>query len=110
MCRMASFIYRYTAGGDVDLRLYDLTSHANTQAHFPEATEQAGWFEGHYTPDGGIQMRVPHRNTGNPHAVARLREMYPTFEAFIWRLFINGDLPMCADPQVTSVLRKHGIR
>ncbi len=54
---MISFIYKYE-DNKIDIKVYDLMSHSNTQKHYPELTENKGWYEGHYTTKK-IECRIP---------------------------------------------------
>src|SRR4030067_3739828 len=77
MCKMASFLYRRSEAAGVETRFHDLISHSETQAHFPECTEAAGWYEAHYTPDGEIECRTP--DGRDTEAEAEIRRRWPTF-------------------------------
>ena len=79
MCEMISFIYKYE-DNKLDIKVYDLMSHSNTQKHFPELTENKGWYEGHYTKEK-IECRTP--NGRNEYAEKQLKYDYPTFMDFV---------------------------
>ena len=76
MCRTASFLYKATSTG-VEFAVWDLSSHSETQAHFPECTEVRGWYEGHYTPDGCVECRTPEGQDVLSRTL--IKEEYPTF-------------------------------
>jgi hypothetical protein len=104
---MASFLYRRIKDGPVELAFHDLESHSGTQAAHPDKTENRGWFEGHYKPDGGIELRTP---TGrDTDAEDELRFRYPTFDDFVWEQFLEGTLPCTKHKEVFSVLFNHGV-
>jgi hypothetical protein len=104
---MASFLYRIPKDGPVELAFHDLESHSGTQAAHPDKTENRGWFEGHYKPDGEVELRTP---TGrDTDAEDELKFTYPTFDDFIWEHFLKGVLPCTRHKEVFSVLFNHGV-
>ena len=107
MCKLASFVYKYRpTDGSVDLGVFDLESHSNTQEGL-NLRESAGWYEGHYIPSGEIECRTP---TGlNHEAMKYIKEKWPTFDAFIWGLFKVGDLPFTKNPTVRQILFQHNV-
>ena len=79
MCEMISFIYKYE-DNKLDVSIYDLTSHSNTQKHYPNKTEKLGWYEGHYTKDK-IECRIP--SGRNKEAEKQLKYDYPNYIDFV---------------------------
>ena len=79
MCERISFLYRTNYSGSVSLAVYDLESHGNTQAFFPELTEKEEWYEGHYTPNK-IECRTP---AGRDRLAEKfLADNWPSYAAF----------------------------
>ncbi len=106
MCDMASHLYRHKEGV-LELAFHDLESHSETQAAHPDKVERDGWFEGHYKPDGSVELRTPFGR--DKDAEAELKFRYPTFDDFIWGQFIDGMLPYTKHQAVVSVLLNHGV-
>ena len=92
MCRMASFLYKYTEDTGLEVAVYDLMSHSNTQEHL-KLTEKMKWYEGHYTPKE-IVCRTPEGQ--NKIAEQKVKERWKDFSTFVkWCIndnIINGDL------------------
>ena len=107
MCRMASFLYRVNQQTcNIEFGVHDLESHSDTQSALG-LKETEGWFEGHYTPEGEVQLRTP---TGsNKTAEKILKTEHPTFDAFIWYLFTSVNLPYTNNEAIRSVLRAHNV-
>lgn len=82
MCKRASFIYRNNKKGLVEILVHDLDSHGNTQAFYPECTEEAGWYEGHYLPSGELECRIPSGQGRDIAAEKDIRKRYPTYADF----------------------------
>jgi uncharacterized protein YjbI with pentapeptide repeats len=76
---MISFLYKHE-DEKLELAIWDLTSHGDTQSHFPDKSERSGWYEGHYTPKK-IECRTP--NGRNKAAESLLKYDYPTFKNFL---------------------------
>ena len=93
MCEMISFIYKYE-DSKIDIKVYDLMSHSDTQCHYPELTENKGWYEGHYTKNK-IECRTSQGR--NEDAEKQLKYDYPTFIDFVkycLKQEISGDLDL----------------
>jgi hypothetical protein len=97
---MASFLYKNSEENGVEIRVWDLCSHSDTQSRL-RLTEKAGWYEGHYLPDGEIECRKPYVNKDN-EAEIEIRRRYKTFAKFLnWcfkqniRLNTTLDLTNC---------------
>ena len=93
MCRTASFLYKATSTG-VEFAVWDITSHSATQDHFPKMTEKAGWYEGHYTPESGIECRTP--DGLDPVSEVMIKAKYPTFVSW-FNAFCPDTLPGSLD-------------
>lgn len=109
MCQMAAFLYNYE-GKKLSLKFFDMESHSNCQEAFPECSEANKWHEGHYTPQGEIMLRLPDKDKRNKAAEEVLKAKYPTFDALIWGLFVDGDLPYSQHNAVAEVLTAHGVQ
>jgi len=71
-----------------------LMSHGDTQQNL-KLTEKAGWFEGHYLPNGEIQCRIP--DSVSLEAQEEIKRRYPSFKDFLNWCFtqeISGDLDL----------------
>ena len=79
MCKMASFLWKHDELDGFQIAVYDLESHSETQKHLPTYTEKAGWFEGHYTPQGEIELRSNGKKNEYIHL---MRERFPRFVCF----------------------------
>ena len=89
MCKMASFLYKNSEANGVEIAVYKLDSHSDTQRAL-KLTEKMGWFEGHYTPSGEIECRKP--NGIDNDAMAEIKRRYKNFNAFLkWALKQNVD-------------------
>ncbi len=106
MCEMMAFFYKDEAN-DIEIILGDLTSHSATQEMNPTCTENRGWYEGHYTPGGKVELRTP--GGRNTTAEKWLLEKYPTFGDFVWALFLKGTLPYSKDSAIIQVLQENGV-
>ena len=101
MCEMISFIYKYE-DSKIDIKVYDLMSHSDTQKYYPELTENLGWYEGHYTTKK-IECRIPQGR--NEDAEKQLKYDYPTFIDFVkycLKQEISGDLDL-GDCDLTGI-------
>lgn len=107
MCELASFIYK-DCENYVDIKMFDLESHGNTWKAFPQVSEQQQWFEGHYKPNGDIELRTP--DGRNQAAEELLYRRYPTFAEFIWGMFVAGILPQSTNRVILQILQEKGIR
>ena len=80
MCKMASFFHRKTDGMGLEIKVWDLCGHGETQEHL-KLTDKAGWFEGHYLPDGEVVCRIP--DGEDKERAEEVKRRYPTFNAFL---------------------------
>ena len=81
MCEMASFLYKYSESLGLEIAVYDLMSHSDTQKYFPEKTEKNGWYEGHYKKNEDVVCRIP--GGESTAAKEKLLERYPCFLSFL---------------------------
>jgi uncharacterized protein YjbI with pentapeptide repeats len=81
MCRFISFFHKPNLG-DIDVAVWDMTSHGETEKALELNVKL--WNEGHYTPDGKLELRgnnLPENY--NEHFLRR----YPNFKSFlVWCL------------------------
>lgn len=78
MCRLASFIYNPKTQ---EIKIGDIISHASTY-DITGMRECAGWYEGHYLPDGEIQCRTPLDSGNDTVMEEEARRRWPSFTDF----------------------------
>ena len=80
MCKLASYLWKKSEAMGVEIKIWDIVSHGNTQEHL-KLTEKAGWYEGHYLPNGTIECRV--LDGVSQDASDEIKRRYPTFMDFL---------------------------
>jgi hypothetical protein len=78
---MASYIYKHDESLGLQIKVWKLDGHGETQQHYPECTEAAKWYEGHYLPNGEISCRTP--DGVNAAAQEAVKNRWPTYSAFV---------------------------
>ena len=78
MCKLIALFHNPING---DIKVYDLQSHANTEKHLE--LNRAIWNEGHYLPDGEIELRLKDTDRiTKQECEERFKQQFPTFISF----------------------------
>ena len=94
MCRFISFFHRPVLGykDEIEIAVFNLSNHLQTQA---KLRLDLTWHEGHYTPQGKLELRFPPDKDKPEFYDANFKFKYPDFWSFLrWCLTcdIAGDI------------------
>ena len=80
MCRMASFLWKDTEAEGLQIAVWRLDSHSDTQEYL-KLSEKMGWYEGHYLPSGSIECRTP--DGCDAEICQKVKDKYTSFNIFL---------------------------
>ena len=114
MCRFISFWHNPLHG---DVAVSDLDSHSNTEKALK--LNNKVWYEGHYTPDGEIELRVNPSMTLPENYEEHFKNRFPSFVSFFnWAIIETGhkekwegslDLSGLTSAERQEIRKKYGV-